>query len=445
LVIKVVRYFFSWISFLNKKSFAWAWVKGLAAVFYLSRPPPMHNQDKRDDISWAIYIGELLFKQAEGCILDETERADLEEWRQSNPQRMKLFEESQDRRMMVRELRELDERYDTAEAGEHVFWELGIPSGNHISLLVRLRRWAPAAAIMLLVGAGVLFLVSRRRSVAPGGSPVAVHQPEIPPGSNKAVLTLGGGERVILDSARNGQVAQQGNVQIINKNGQLSYTGAGAATGQHVLLNTIATPRGGQYQLVLPDGSRVWLNAATTLQYPTAFTGGERKVRLTGEAYFDIAQDKAHPFIVETGGQRIAVLGTEFDVMGYEDEEVQRTTLVRGAVAVMQGAQKEVLAPGQQAIVQNDKPITVDADADIDKAIAWRAGFFMFDNMDIKMIMREIARWYDIEVVYRIKDYSGTLGGRISRNMNLKQLTEFLEGNGIYHYEIEGRKLIVLP
>lgn len=411
----------------------------------------MDNKDEQDDVLRAIYIGQLLFRQADGQPIDDVERAELDAWRQSDPRRAKLFDETLDRHAIAQELRELDGRYDTERSEDMVFRALDIPHRNERTLLVRLRRWVPAAVFILLLGVGGWLLVSRQEIHPSVRTSAVARQQDIPPGSNKAILTLASGEKLVLDSGRNGQIAQQGDVHIMNRNGQLSYAGAGAGTGtgtgtdRTVLFNTVATPKGGQYQLLLPDGSRVWLNAASSIQFPTAFTGEQRKVILTGEAYFDIAKDKTHPFIVETKGQRIAVLGTEFDVMAYEDEDAQRTTLLRGAIAVIKGDQKRVLAPGQQAILQPDKPITVDANANVEKVTAWKTGFFMFNNTNIKTLMREIARWYDIDVEYKITDYSGTYGGSISRNSSLKRLKELLEGNGIYHYKIEGRKLTVLP
>jgi ferric-dicitrate binding protein FerR (iron transport regulator) len=193
----------------------------------------------------------------------------------------------------------------------------------------------------------------------------------------------------------------------------------------------------------LPDGSKVWLNAASSLRYPVSFSGGERKLELRGEAYFEVASNASQPFTVITPDMKVAVLGTNFDVMAYEDEERHSTTLLSGAVMVASGDRSRQLRPGEQAIATGNALTTVTAD--IEKVMAWKSGFFKFNNTDIKSLMREVSRWYDIDIVYQINDYSGDYGGRISRNLGLSELIQLLEQNGIHHYRMEGKKLIVLP
>lgn len=398
-----------------------------------------------DSISRAIYIGRLLFRQADGQSLTDKERQAVDAWVRAEPGRERILDATMDRQAIAAALRELLERYDTQRSMSIVFDQLGLtevirtPEPARKASIHPL-RWAAAAAVVLLVGAGA-WLVRDRRGHASAPPAIAIHAPDIPPGTNKAILTLAGGRQVVLDSTGNGPIAQQGSVRIVNRNGHLVYEG----TTDAVFLNKVATPRGGQYQFDLPDGSRVWLNAASSITFPTAFVGGERKVTLTGEAFFDVARDQRHPFVVEANGTHISVLGTSFDVMAYGDEEALRTTLVQGAVSVSRDGRDRLLAPGEQAIVRAGSPISVDAHADVDKAIAWKTGYFMFDDTDLKTLMREVSRWYDIDVVYGVTDFSGKYGGRISRNSSLRQLTELLEGNNIYHYKIDGRKLIVLP
>lgn len=432
------------------------------------------NQDKQYSISAAIYIGGLLFKHADGQVLSDKEQADLDEWAQSTPQRRAIFAGSTDRLAIAAELRRLKDQYDTEKAIANIFnalnlseaspeesgispersddspeWSEASPERSDVSPERRLRRlyyplrWLAAAILTGAIALSAWFYIFHSRQIK---SPIVKLAPpgkDILPGSSKAVLTLGDGEIIALDKTKNGQLARQGNVTIISKDGRLTYQGAENAG--KMVYNTITTPKGGQYQLILPDGSRVWLNAASSIKYPTSFTGAQRKVELTGEAYFEIAQNKQHPFIVQTRETTVSVLGTDFDMMAYQDEDAQRTTLLKGSVLVSQGAQSKLLTPGQQAIVKPERSITVDPHVDIEKAVAWKTGFFVFNNTDIKILMREISRWYDIEVVYETTDFSGEYGGRISRNNTLLQTKELLEGNGIHHYRIEGRKLFVLP
>jgi ferric-dicitrate binding protein FerR (iron transport regulator) len=294
----------------------------------------------------------------------------------------------------------------------------------------------------------------------------------VAPGTDKAVLILANGSRIVLDSAGNGQIARQGATKIIKMNGQLSVSaseGAQGAVGSHAAghpetqYNTILTPRGGQFEIVLSDGSRVWLNSSSSLRFPSVFSGDKREVELTGEAYFEIEPAAAiaagngvpgHgkiPFEVNIAaasggkGMKIQVLGTSFNAMAYPDEKTINTTLLQGAVIVSDGNLAKRLVPGEQAALNRpDHQLTVNQ-ADTRKAIAWKNGLFEFDHTDLASIMRQLARWYDIEVVYRVTPDETELGGSISKNLNLKEVLDLLEGNGINHFRIEGRKVLVLP
>jgi ferric-dicitrate binding protein FerR (iron transport regulator) len=213
----------------------------------------------------------------------------------------------------------------------------------------------------------------------------------------------------------------------------------------HPAYNIISTPRGGQYQLILPDGSKVWLNSASSLKFPTAFYGKERQVELTGEGYFEVAKNANTPFSVTVNQMKIDVLGTHFNIMAYNDEKTMNTTLLEGAVTVSDGEMEKKLIPGQQAIVNEATRQMSVGQADILKAIAWKNGLFEFDNTDLSTIMRQLARWYDIEIVYEVTPEKTALGGSISRNLSLKEVLNMLEANGINHFNIEGKKIFVLP
>ncbi|WP_295127985.1 FecR family protein [uncultured Chitinophaga sp.] len=297
-------------------------------------------------------------------------------------------------------------------------------------------RYAAAAALIMLAATGAYHWI------APGpAQPLTVNTTkpaanDVAPGSDKAVLTLGDGSTVELDSAGN-RVIQNG---VSQQQGHLKYEG----TAQNIapVFNTLTTPKAGQYQVTLPDGSRVWLNAASSLTFPTAYTGNERSVTLTGEAYFEIA---AHtkPFKVKVDGMEVQVLGTRFNVMAYADEKLHATTLLQGAVKVISGTTQNILKPGSQAILdQQNKQVQVQT-VDLDKVIAWKTGFFEFDDVALPVIMRQIARWYDVEIEYKGRNHSDGFGGRISRNLPLSDILRLLHVNGV-ECRIEGRKVIVL-
>ena len=403
----------------------------------------------KDKALFAVYIGSLLLKSADKQPLTEEEQKDLEEWRQSSQQRSGIYRKALDRQAVTDELKELNETYDADQAVKNIFAALQMePVTDPVASSAAgersyIGRWAAAAAVLILLTAGWYFSGRKQHG---SKEPIAVSREQqivkdIQPAASRAILTLSNGRNILLDSAGNGRLARQGAVTIDNTDGRLIYHGNGNEGS--ILYNTMTTPRGGQYQLNLPDGSKVWLNAATSLKYPTAFTGSERTVELNGEAYFQVAPDKLHPFIVSTPNLKISVLGTQFDVAAYADEDSHRATLVEGAISVSNGAESRMLRPGEQAIVKDKDLVT--GLADVEKAIAWRTGFFAFSNTDIRTLMREISRWYDIDVAYGISDFPGLYGGRISRRLGLQELIKLLESNGIHHYRLDGRKLLVLP
>ena len=259
----------------------------------------------------------------------------------------------------------------------------------------------------------------------------------IVPGGNKAILTLSNGQQVALDSLQNGSITHQGGVRIIKlASGRLAYQGG---EGSEPVYNTITTPKGGQYQVVLPDGSRVWLNAGSSLRFPTAFGGKDRSVDMTGEAYFEIAPDRAKPFTVKAPGHDIAVLGTHFDVNAYTDEDAFKTTLLEGSVRVG----NSVLQPGEQVVAGTGGEIQVRKDVETDEVVAWKNGRFLFDNADIPTIMRQIARWYDVQIRYEGRVPQGHFTGMVPRNSSLDKVLKIFALSQI-HFRIEGKQIIVV-
>lgn len=287
----------------------------------------------------------------------------------------------------------------------------------------RILRWWSAAAMIILLAGGAYFLL--RPSVQPAA---ITADASIIPGSRKAILTLGDGSTITLDSAGNRFIAPG----IRQQSGQLQYE-----QSTSVSYNTLTIPRGGHFSLQLPDGTTVWLNASSSLKYPTAFEK-ERVVEITGEAYFEVARNPAMPFRVKFRNTFIEVLGTSFNINTYTDEPAANATLLSGSIRI----QNIVLKPGEQALI-SDKGIHVQK-ADTDKAIAWKNGVFNFNQTSVQEAMRQIARWYDIQVVYEKNIPQIAFWGKIGRDMNLSQLLYFLEGSGL-HVRVEERKLIVMP
>jgi len=318
----------------------------------------------------------------------------------------------------------------------------------------RKQVWIAAAFAGALLCAGGWFLLhykgENRAAIAKAPSSL---QHDIAPGGNKAVLTLGDGTRIVLDTARNGAVTAQGNMQVIKlEDGQLAYNAgnmvargdnrnASHADGSNAIVyNTLTTPRGGQYKITLSDGSKVWLNAASSLRYPSAFTGKERTVEITGEAYFEVASltpEGGHekmPFIVKVNDAEVQVLGTHFNVMAYSDEADVKTTLLEGAVKVRKGDASLLLRPGQQASLHPGDGIKLISDVDVDEILAWKNNLFSFNNDDIQTVMRQIARWYAVDVRYEGK-VTQHFNGNISRGVNVSKLFKMLELTGTVHFK----------
>ncbi|NML37611.1 DUF4974 domain-containing protein [Chitinophaga sp. G-6-1-13] len=300
----------------------------------------------------------------------------------------------------------------------------------------------PAAAAVLALLLWGVYLLTRP---APLPTPTAVNTTtqDIPAGGNKATLTLANGSRIVLDDTAEGTVASQGGVSIHkNSTGQLTYTITSNNQSTDTGYNTIQTPKGGQYRVNLPDGSRVWLNAATSLTFPAAFGAGRRTVSLNGEAYFEVAaMPNAQPFTVKANDFTIDVLGTQFNIMAYADEKNSRTTLLTGAVRVTKGDVGKVLQPGQEAITGSGIQVR---DADTEAAVAWKNGMTVFSDADIHSIMRQIARWYDVDIVYQGEIPQRQFTGKIPRNANVSKVLKILELSNI-HFTIDGRKIIVTP
>jgi transmembrane sensor len=302
------------------------------------------------------------------------------------------------------------------------------------------RRWAVAASILFLVGLGSYFMFFHKNSkgidIAKVTKPADVKAPE----ANRAMITLANGQQVYLDSTVNGTLLEQAGVKVVKlADGKIEYRG----TAQTEIYNTLNNPRGSKViDMTLADGSRVWLNAGSSVTYPIAFIGNERNVTITGEAYFEVAHDAAKPFSVSKGDVQVQVLGTHFNVNAYEDEASINVTLIEGSVKVNKGNSNILLQPGQQALIDNS--ITISRNADIEQVLAWKNGFFSFNRADIKTVMRQVGRWYDVEVVYEGTLTKDLFGGDIHRNLSLAKVLDFLEKSQV-HFVLNGKTVTVKP
>ena len=316
-----------------------------------------------------------------------------------------------------------------------------------------LRKATAAAAVILLFFAGNYFWLKRSTHPIVQSAQQQPAADIITPGGNKAVLTLADGSQIVLDSTRQGTLIKQGNVKVINLNtSELTYN-AGNQADREVTYNTLSTPPGGQYQLRLADGTKVWLNASSSIRFPMAFNGATRNVTITGEAYFEVAKNAAMPFTVTAKDATVQVLGTHFNIMAYDNERSMNTTLLEGSVKVgnrqsippMGGSnaaqQSAILRPGQQSRILPTGVIKVE-EADIEEVMAWKNGWFHFNSSDIETIMRQVARWYDVEVVYEGNISTAHFTGMVKRENNISQVLQIMEGSGV-QFRIAGRKVIV--
>ena len=312
-------------------------------------------------------------------------------------------------------------------------------------------RWAAAVVILLILSSGINYLFKTSKSSLVSGKILAKKNTAkgVMPGGNKAILILADGTSIVLDSSSNGTIASQGATKIIKLNtGQLIYNSSNADQNT-VSYNILSTPYGGQYQVTLPDGTIVWLNSASNLRYPTSFTGHERRVEITGEAYFEVAKNARQPFKVKINlsngeGSEVEVLGTHFNINAYDDETTIRTTLFEGSVKINQSTGTTQIKPGQQLQTGKTGQIKIINNADLEETIAWKEGRFQFGNADINCIMRQLARWYDIDVKYE-GNISRHFSGIIPRNVNLLKVLNMLELTGEVNFKVEGKKVMVIP
>lgn len=314
----------------------------------------------------------------------------------------------------------------------------------HTVYFMSRKYWWAAASVVLLLGFSAYFLFFNNPVETPQTVATPVSNDVSAPQSSKAMVTLANGQRVFLDSISNGSLAVQGNVKLMKlSNGQIVYQPTGNSNSE-MQYNTLENPRGSKViNITLADGSKVWLNTGSSLTYPVAFVGKERKVSVSGEAYFEVAHDASKPFIVHNGAMNVRVLGTHFNVNAFEDDDNNiKVTLLEGSVKIISGNNNGMLKPGQQALI--NKEVKVLSDVDLNKVMAWKNGYFQFDKASLQSVLKQISRWYDVDVVYEGKNQPREFVGEIERDLSLKDMLKILEMNNI-NFVIENKKLIIKP
>lgn len=387
------------------------------------------------------YVAELIGKLLNGDISPE-EHLWLKEWVDENAENRVQFEKLTDADFLEKKLTFWD-NIDKDKAWDELLRKLpeseSEPSRrfNYTSLLKY------AAIVILTLSVFVLLYRRNENRVKGNDKPQIAQTIRIKPGSNNAILILGNGQKVALKNRVPVSINEDDGTAVSNKDEILAYKHTGkVSAGQEVIYNTIVVPRGGEYQLVLADGSKIWMNSASSLRYPTSFSGTERKVYLTGEAYFEVAKNAKMPFIVETNKADVQVLGTHFNVKAYDDEELTKTTLLEGAVKVQSSAGINVIKPGQQAIINSTGQQKITSEINVDEEVAWKNGLFMFTKADIKDVLQQVSRWYDIDVVYEGKVPDLQFSGQLSRKVDFSGFTNILKYAGL-NFTIKGKTVIV--
>lgn len=391
-------------------------------------------------------IGELILKHYNDDLSVE-EEIELNHWLNLSEDNYRLLERFADAGYVRQQLQRL-QKADKEAAWDKILETISearvIEMPAPVPRRAGWRRLAIVAALigLIIAGAGIWF-----KNQPAGRVSVAIRSKfgsDVRPGSDKAVLTLADGSTILLAAAGNGTIARQGNTKIEKiDSGRLSYNAPDEQPGA-IVYNTLATPPAGQFQVILPDGTRVWLNNASSLRYPTSFREKSREVELKGEAYFEVAPNSALPFKVRVNDLAVDVLGTSFNIMAYGDEASVKTTLLSGGVRIIAGNNNISLKPGEQAQIGASGVINVAKDIDTDGVIAWKNGLFHFERADLRSVMRVLARWYDVEVVYEGTVTDHLYGGDIQRNLNLSQVLDILQRNQV-HFSIDNRKITVRP
>ncbi len=389
---------------------------------------------RRDPIAKA----DLIYRYLNGELTYEEEK-ELKKWAEEDIANQQLLERLGNEERIANDLRFF------SSVDKHTAWEnltRTIRESSVESPMLALNYWRYAAAAMVV---GILTFVVLKNAYKGEGSysaklEVPIQNNDVMPGGDKATLTFSDGSQITLEDMANGTFREESGIRISKKDGQLVYEILDHKGKQHISFNTIRTPIGGQYHVILPDGSKVWLNSESSLRFPTAFSGPKRGVKLTGEGYFEIEKNETMPFEVEALNTRVEVLGTHFNLMAYANEAASKTTLLEGSVKVGNGLATRIITPGQQAVISDKFQVKT---IDTDEVVAWKNGYFQFENEDLESILRQLKRWYDVDVENseQIPDMHFT--AFISRNTPLSKVLKMLELSGELKFRIEGKKIFI--
>jgi ferric-dicitrate binding protein FerR (iron transport regulator) len=365
----------------------------------------------------------------------DAEKKLLDEYRDEMKLRDNIWEDESDKEEEIYDLiwHRLSENLESEQSGRYLYSKT---------------FWASAAAAILIICSASLFFMKTSKKPGETLPPETVARQVITPGGNKAYLTMANGARIALNDTKNGDLEAQSGIKITkSSNGILVYQVQKTKTNQTdtaTKFNTIETPRGGQYQVVLDDGTKVWLNAMSSLRFPVTFNGKQRKVELSGEGYFEVAKDKSKPFLVVSNGSIVRVLGTHFNVNAYRDNAEMTATLLEGSVEMIRNKSNALLVPGQQGKIEaNNDQISV-SNADLEEVMGWKNGLFIFHKENIVDVMRKVSRWYDVDVEYSGNVKNKVFGGSISRYKDITELLDNLALTQAIHYKIEGRRVTIM-
>jgi len=395
----------------------------------------------------------LILKHLKGE-LNSSEKELLQDWIHSSDENRAIFHELTDPARLETDLKEFHETRINIQTKiaerirEQELTALSTPARRHV--IPRIWRYIAAASVLLLVVGAWLWMHRNPGTARASSNDIVLAKNDIAPGGNKATLTLSNGSAIVLDTAVNGHLARQGNAMLTKANDQLSYMPTGSQPAAANGYNSLTTPKAGQFRLVLPDGTKVWLNNATSLRYPTSFAAGRREVSLTGEAYFEVAADPSKPFMVQIDNSlAIHVLGTSFNIMAYKDERSVITTLLTGKLELATGSKKSMLMPGEKAIAGQEGDLKIEKVGESEDAIAWKRGYFSFHRASLSDVLRQLSRWYDVQVEFtaplsaeNASSSADTFDGEIDRGLGLSSILRHLEKKEL-HFRIDGKRLIV--
>jgi ferric-dicitrate binding protein FerR (iron transport regulator) len=377
--------------------------------------------------------------------INSDESKELNYWVAQNNFNRQVFDELTKENSLTRELTPL------SEADFDRIWNKIATQTKVVTMEPKQKlQWKYFAAacvlIFILVGGYFWYNSNTKKDITKTTTTNNNNNNDVQPGTEKAVLTLADGTKITLDNTANGAIAQQGNTVVMKEDGLLAYNVDQAKSQKEILYNTLTTAKGEEYKsLVLADGTKVWLNSVSSIRFPTSFITNERIVEITGELYFEVAKNLSKPFKVRVNGMEVEVLGTHFNVNAYSDEAVIKTTLLKGSVKVVNGKSLAIITPGQQAQVSKNENVKVESNVDVEEVTAWKNGRFQFAGAGIEEVMRQISRWYDVEVVYEGKPKEQHFRGGISRNVEASKVFKMLETTEAIKFRIEGKKVIVIP